>query len=264
MGETPVTQAQFALWTKAEQIEHENHFKGHPDNPAENMDLRQANGFCDWLTRVKGEEFPDGYRLACLPTEAEWEYACRAGTETEYYTGDGEAALDQAGWYGEEWKTGSTHPVRQKAFNTNHLYDMHGNVLEWCHDEWDASTYRKRVDGVQDPGWDRRLDNWRSGIGQITQSDQVRVVRGGSWDCTAFGCRSACRIGHGPNDRYRIDGFRVCLVLGPAEGSGAQTGRGREAEREPGDGGRGTRPESEGESEAELPDLSKARFRRKK
>ena len=121
MAETPVTQAQFALWTRAESIEHENRFKDRPDHPAESMDWRQAVSYCDWLTRTQGAVFPAGFHLACLPTEAEWEYACRAGTETEYYTGDGEAALAEAGWFGEDWRVGATHPVRQKAPNGFHI-----------------------------------------------------------------------------------------------------------------------------------------------
>ena len=77
MGETPVTQAQFAAWTQREGIKHQNHFHDppQPDNPAENMDWRQANAYCDWLTRVVADEpgnvIPHGFNLICLPTETE-------------------------------------------------------------------------------------------------------------------------------------------------------------------------------------------------
>lgn len=139
LGTCPVTQAQFAVWTRAEKIEHENHCAGHPEHPAENLDWRQAVSFCAWLTKVAGAQMPEGW-MACLPTEAEWEYACRAGTETDYYTGDGETALAEAGWFGEEWDQDSTHPVRQKAPNAFGLYDLHGNVWEWCHDAWEPGS----------------------------------------------------------------------------------------------------------------------------
>lgn len=95
LAETPVTQAQFALWTEAEGIEHEHDFGGHPDHPAENVDWHQANAYGAWLTQTKGQEFPG--LMACLPTEAEWEHACRSGTEPDYYNGDEAAALAEAG-----------------------------------------------------------------------------------------------------------------------------------------------------------------------
>ncbi|HEY3856312.1 MAG TPA: formylglycine-generating enzyme family protein [Verrucomicrobiae bacterium] len=258
MAETPVTQAQFALWTRAEKIEHTNHFDGRPEHPAESMDWRQAVSFCDWLTRVKAKDFPEGFHRACLPTEAEWEHACRAGTETEYYTGDGDAAMAGAGWFGEQWDTGATHPVRQKAPNRFELYDLHGNVWEWCHDAWDDQAYRKRADGAMDPGSDERDNGWREGIACLIESNQTRVLRGGSWVNAAGYCRSACRVGYWPDVRHWYDGFRVCLVRGPA---GPADNRAASA---PGDGGRGTRPESDGAGTATTvsSDLAQASYPR--
>lgn len=246
MAETPVTQAQFAIWTLAETIEHQNHFKVRPDHPAENLDWRQAVGFCAWLTRVKSHELPEGFSLACVPTEAEWEYACRAGTDTEYYTGDGEDALVEAGWFGEPVETGATHSVRQRRPNAFHLYDLHGNVWEWCHDVWDQAAYRHRADGALDPGWQLRLDAWQGGLDRMTQANDPRFLRGGSWGYPAGWCRSASRLGIEPVPPLVINGFRVCLVRGPAAGGGVPTAESAEAEPAPGDGGRGTRPESDG------------------
>ena len=218
LGTFPVTQAQFGVCTRAEKIEHENHFKGERfiDHPAENLDWRQAVGFCAWLTRTKASEFARGSTFACLPTEAEWEYACRAGADNEYYNGDGEAALDEAGSYGEEWGKGSTHSVGRKQPNAFGLFDMHGNVWEWCHDVWDEAAYRKRAGGEPDPGWEQRANDYRAGVVGKKDDDRFRVVRGGSWFSAAFGCRSAFRLGWGPVFRFRNYGFRVCLVRGPA------------------------------------------------
>jgi formylglycine-generating enzyme required for sulfatase activity len=187
MAETPVTQAQFALWTRSEGIEHKNELEGKPKHPAENMDWRQAQEFCRWLTWTKLQEFPEGCGIACLPTEAEWEYACRAGTETEYYTGDGEAALMEAGWFNEDLDSGLTHAVAARTPNNFGLFDMHGNVWEWCHDVWDGAPYRGRVDGVENPGWQERSNEWNIDIETLKEDNRDRVLRGGSWDKSCQG-----------------------------------------------------------------------------
>jgi len=192
LGTFPVTQAQFEAWTAAEKIEHENDFKEHPDHPAENMDWWQANAFCAWLTRVVKEEIPTGW-MACLPTEAEWEYACRAGTETEYYTGDGEVALGEAGWYDGNSEE-STHPVGAKAPNEFGLYDMHGNVWEWCRD-WYLATYPEGL--VVDPAG--------------PQAGGLRVYRGGSWNSSGKLCSSAYRGRCEPNIQSGNIGIRLAL-----------------------------------------------------
>jgi formylglycine-generating enzyme required for sulfatase activity len=215
LGIVPVTQAQFQVWTRALGTEHENVFSNEPDHPAEDLDWRQAIAFCAWLNEVHAPAVPAGH-VATLPTEAEWEYACRAGTDTEYYTGDGESALSEAGWFaGNSGQT--TRPVGAKAPNDLGLFDMHGNVWEWCWDVWDQHAYRTRVDGVADPGAaDRRMALEDPHYVESLQRDnRHRVVRGGSWGDVARWCRSASRDGGGPGGRDDVRGFRVCLVPGP-------------------------------------------------
>lgn len=253
LGTFPVTQAQFAAWTAAEKIAHENHFKDHPDHPAENLDWRQANGYCAWLTEMCGEQIPAGW-LACLPTEAEWEYACRAGAGTEYYTGDGEAALAEAGWFGGNSEN-STHPVGLKVPNAFGLYDLHGNVWEWCHDAFEGEVYRARVDGDVDSANKVRLDDWRAGLKAMLASSRTRVLRGGSWLDSAGICRSAFRGRGSPASRIRNHGFRVGVVPGPCPDGNRPAA--------PGDGGRGTSPESEGAGRAGgVPELAAAKLPR--
>ncbi|MCP5518826.1 MAG: formylglycine-generating enzyme family protein [Verrucomicrobiales bacterium] len=243
LGTFPVTQQQFTVWTKAAKTKHENEFKGHPDHPAETLDWRQAMEFCRWLNR--SGKVPTGW-WACLPTEAEWEYACRAGTDTDYHTGDGEAALKEAGWFGEEWGKGSTHSVGQKRPNAFGLHDMHGNVWEWCHDRWREFAYRDCTDGAPDPGDEERRQDWLSGWEALMRDDTSRVLRGGSWYYDAWGCRSALRNWPWPDARYRHFGLRVCLVPGPvptSKHSSQPVGR-AEAGQAGGDGGPRKGPES--------------------
>ncbi len=134
-----------------------------------------------------------------LPTEAQWEYACRAGTMTEYYTGDLEEDLDSAGWYDENSK-GKTHVVGGKEPNAFWLYDMHGNVDEWVEDHFHNSYYGAPTDG--------------SAWVDMENGDSGRVIRGGSWLCGVEGCRSATRCMRRAADR-RVDvGFRLAMRLG--------------------------------------------------
>jgi hypothetical protein len=191
----------------------------------------EATAFCDWLTQ--SGLLPPGF-VACLPTECQWEYACRAGSDTEYYKGDGEASLAEVGWYAEN-SGNETKPVDEKMEEHPFgLFGMHGNVLEWCRDSWDEDAYKKRVDGVAES------------LTAPASKGPVRVLRGGSWGLTAGDCRAAFRNWNGPDGRNWNVGFRVCLVPGPSAEPerGAREQEGEESERVPGDGGR--RPESNG------------------
>jgi formylglycine-generating enzyme required for sulfatase activity len=222
MGETPVTQAQFAVWTKKKKVKHTNHFAGNPNHPAESMTWHQASDFCNWLTELYGKQLPAKHPIATLPTEAHWEYACRAGTTTEYCTGDGEVALREAGWFGEEWGEGSTHSVATLQPNNYGLYEMHGNVWEWCLDRWDEYAYRRR--------WDDITPEETFGLNEQfgDQGDNpLRVMRGGSWFDSAVRCRAAYRNGDWAGYSSGIDGFRVCLVRSPPGGSSRPASRER-------------------------------------
>jgi len=138
-----------------------------------------------WNRNTNGSLETSGYRL---PTEAEWEYACRAGTTTAYNTGSN--LNDNTGWYKEN-SGGTTHPVGQKTSNAFGLFDKHGNVCEWC---WD--WYGNYPSGAQnDP------------TGAV--SGIIRVDRGGCWGSSAECTRSAFRSGSDPDKRRSINGFRV-------------------------------------------------------
>jgi len=176
IGKYEVTQAQ---WRAVMGVNPSN-FKG--DNlPVENVSWNDAKEFCRRLSQMTGKE----YRL---PTEAEWEYACRAGT-----TGDYAGELDAMAWYNEN-SGGKTHPVGQKQPNAFGLYDMHGNVWEWCQD-----VYHDNYSGAPADG-----SAWMSGGHQ-----DRRVLRGGSWDYYGRLCRAAHRGRPAPDDRRFDDGFRV-------------------------------------------------------
>ncbi|MBM4023521.1 MAG: formylglycine-generating enzyme family protein, partial [Planctomycetes bacterium] len=205
--------------------------------PVEQVSWYDALAFCDWLSRngtfAAGKEPPAGY-LFCLPTEPEWEFACRGGgsgtgSDTEYWNGDGEAALGRVGWYDANSSSRThdvTEPVDPEAPEQHPLglFGIHGNVLEWCHDEWGEARYRRHVDGDSDSEAARHrwqilsalLSAGPTALGEeLLPRDRYRVIRGGSWLGTAGRCRSACRLWYGPVDRSLSRGFRVCLVRGP-------------------------------------------------
>ena len=144
--------------------------------------------FCDWLSRKEGT----AYRL---PTEAEWEYACGAGSTTKWSFGNAETSLGEYAWYGSN-SQGRTHPVGEKKSNALGLHDMHGNVWEWCRD-WHHDGYYKNSP-LADPR------------GSVTGSG--RVLRGGCWGFSASGCRTAFRSLSGPVYHNFHLGFRVAAV----------------------------------------------------
>jgi formylglycine-generating enzyme required for sulfatase activity len=178
MGKYPVTQSQY----EAVMGTNPSRFSGDPQNPVESVSWSEAQAFCEKLSELIGQK----YRL---PTEAEWEYACRAGTQTHYYFGNDEKQLGEYAWY-DEHSDFKTHPVGQKKPNNWGLYDMHGNVWERCEDGWHENYQNAPKDG----------SSWNN------NRSQNRVRRGGSWSYNPWYCRSASRSSDDYRRRY---GFRV-------------------------------------------------------
>ena len=184
MGTTPVTQGQY----KAVIDSNPSRFKGN-DLPVDSVSWDDAVEFCSKLSEKEGKT----YRL---PTEAQWEYGCRAGTTERFYFADDSADLSYYAWYYRN-SNNTTHPVSQKKPNAFGLYDMHGNVSEWCADWYDEHFYSKSPES--DP--------------RGPKSGKYRVLRGGSWCIFPRFCRSAFRGGNTPSHRAIVYGFRVVLDL---------------------------------------------------
>jgi formylglycine-generating enzyme required for sulfatase activity len=166
-------------------------FEQTEDHPVVNVSWNDASAFCEWLSQQEGQQ----YRL---PTEAEWEYACRAKTTTRFCFGDDEKLLVQYGWYSGN-SNKQTHPVGEKKANAFGLKDMHGNVWEWCRDGFDVGYYKNSQNwGTDDPlGPEKALN---------------RVSRGGGWDNEPCRARSASRDWFTPEYRRSSLGFRVVRV----------------------------------------------------
>jgi formylglycine-generating enzyme required for sulfatase activity len=189
IGKYPITQEQY----QAVMGTNPSHFKNNPQNPVENVSWDDAIEFCARLSKLTVRK----YRL---PTEAEWEYACRARTTTRYYFGDDAnqfQSRDYAWYYGNSNNT--THPVGQKKPNAWGLYDMSGNVWEWCEDDWHDS-YKNAPD--DSTAW----------INNDNRSQSRKCLRGGSWGFSPYRCRSAYRNYSDRRDTRLNDiGFRaVC------------------------------------------------------
>jgi len=190
LGGTEVTQAEWEAVMGA----NPSNFKG-AKRPVEQVSWDDCQEFCRRLTERdrKANKIPKGATYG-LPTEAEWEYACRAGSATKYCYGDAENTLGEYAWY--EANSGkTTHDAAQRKPNAWGLYDMHGNVWEWCQD-WYGENYYGQSLG-QDPAG--------------PANGQYRVLRGGAWLYDPACCRSAIRTGYSPADRYFYFGLRVVL-----------------------------------------------------
>jgi formylglycine-generating enzyme required for sulfatase activity len=186
MDKTELTQA---VWDKIGPREAMSNPSPHhaPELPVNNVTWRAAVMFCNARSRFEGlkpcydeddaskcDFDADGYRL---PTEAEWEYACRAGTTTDYSFGSDAKKLGDAAWYVDN-SGKKTHPVGQKRANPWGLFDMHGNVAEWCHDNYAKDYFA-----------DSPAKNPRG-----PASGNKKVLRGGSWAAGADAARSAFRL----------------------------------------------------------------------
>ncbi len=210
MAKHPVTQAQWRAVAAMPQVNRDlkadpSEFKGEL-HPVERVSWYDAVEFCDRLSAHTNRQY-------CLPTEAQWEYACRAGTTTPFHFGetittdlanyDGTDDEDQkwSGSYGDgpkgEYRQTTTAVDQFDSANSYGLCDMHGNVWEWCQDHWHDSYKAAPTDGS---AW-------------LTDDEEARrVVRGGSWIYNPRNCRSAYRDDFSPDDRLSYAGFRVSCV----------------------------------------------------
>ncbi len=198
MGAREVTQAEYAALMGV----NPSWFPG-PNQPVETVSWFDARAYCTALTAQQAAlgAVPPGYEYR-LPTEAEWEYACRAGTTTEFSVGAALLCNQAEFFYSHHAGFGcnSNGPVAVGSYAPNAwgLYDMHGNVREWCLD----SYWFYQADPLVDP---------------FATGGANRVLRGGAWTATSSGCRSAFRLGKSPGEAFNDRGFRVVLapILAP-------------------------------------------------
>ena len=197
MSAVPITNTQFGAFDRRVLN------TDRPDHPVTKVNWNDATAFCRWLADKMG------FRGARLPTEEEWEYACRAGRSTRYWNGDAEADLAEVGWYDSN-SGGSTHAVGEKAANPWGLYDTHGNIREWTASLWTSDyswqTARLTIDPADTPG----------DLAAATRRGD-RVFRGGGfWNSAQF-ARSAYRSCKDPGSWVGLLGFRVLLPVAPSD-----------------------------------------------
>ena len=184
IAETQVTQE---LWL-ALMGNNPSKFKGDIHRPVETVSWNDCQEFIKKLNRFTGKKFS-------LPTEAQWEYAARGGKKSKGYKFSGSNNLGDVAWYGEDLKTGSTHPVAQKQANELGLYDMAGNVWEWCQD------------------WYSNYDCFAENNPHGPRSGDNRVLRGGSWLNSPGICRVSFRNFFNPVNRFDYYGLRLALPV---------------------------------------------------
>ncbi len=183
LGRSPVTNEEYGRFLEANPNARKPKYwndrqYSQSSQPVVGIGWDDAQRYCTWAGLV-------------LPSEAQWEYACRAGESSRFWSGDDDAELERVGWCKGN-SNGKLHGVREKPASPFGLYDMHGNVWEWCQDTWHDSYDAAPADGS---AWED------SGSGG-------RVMRGGSWRSPASLCRSACRLRGDPSWRSGLTGFR--------------------------------------------------------
>jgi formylglycine-generating enzyme required for sulfatase activity len=183
IGKYPVTQAQYQAVTG----KNPSNFKD-TQSPVESITWHDALKFCEELSKKTGQKVK-------LPTEAQWEYACRAGSTSKYCFGDDVNKLGDYAWYSQNSGI-KTHPVGEKLANPWGLHDMHGNVWEYCEDVWHENYNGAPTNGSA----------WLNGGDQY-----IRAKRGGSWLNLDFVCRSADRHSDNPDLTFSLTGFRVVV-----------------------------------------------------
>ena len=188
IGVTPITQKQWKVIMDSEPWKGLSKIKEGDNYPATYIDWNGANTF---IKRINAIDAKNTYRF---PTEAEWEYCCRAGSTTEFCFGDDERQLKIYGWYDENGeKAGLNYAQEVGLLESNFwgIYDMHGNIWEWVND-WYIDSYEpsKKYDFIDD-----------------------RVLRGGGWDYSVFGARSSFRYHSKPSRTNHVIGFRVVKEL---------------------------------------------------
>ena len=199
MGVTEVTQAQWQAVMNTQPWRFDDgdvrgRFKAGADHAASYIKWHDAVAFCVALSKKTG-------RTVRLPTEAEWEYACRAGTTTVFCFGDDKSKVDDYAWYrsnAHRKREPYAHPVGMKKPNAWGLYDMHANVCEWCADRW-ADSYANA--DIRDPK------------GPSPSTGATHVFRGGSWCDASVYCRAAARSWGAGNFASARVGFRVVVEV---------------------------------------------------
>lgn len=187
LGVTHVTVAQYAQFVKDTGRKHEEpSFKQAGDHPVVKVNWDDAQAFCQWLSKQTD-------KTVVLPTEAQWEFACRAGTKTRFSFGDKDINLGDYSWYVVN-SAKRTHPVGQKKPNAWGLFDMHGNAWQWCADFYGPYAAADKTDPTG------------------PKEGNIRVARGGSWIAEPPACRSAFRCRNFPNNRAGEFGLRVAVA----------------------------------------------------